>query len=552
MFQIKVTEFFESQNSHESLGNSELFHLLQKSKLHEKHLSINVDKLRSKVNRLEAIIRELKQGNFDVSLETVLEQERKAHQSEIFGKSSERSTEDEIAANASAHADLIIPGANANDSGEAGGSGGVKAKRSRLPSVRYPKAEVTEVHITPEVPPECPCCSKEMKDTGLTEESEKVTVIPKKVLIERQIRHKFGCTHCHGAIVTAVLPPCLVPGGSYADALVIDVAIAKYFDLMPIQRYIRAAERCGVMGLPSASLIEGTHVLASRLRVVYRLLKQEILKERVLHADETPHRMLEGSDRDSWFFWGFLGKTAAYFEVHDTRSGDVASEFLKSALCEFLVSDVYSGYGKAVRETNSDRVGKGLPLISCAYCNAHARRYFKKAKDVFAAESKFFTDRYMAIYFLESQLKQLRAKDPNLPKDKILEIRGKMWVFYEQMKERAETEQFKYSDKSSIVRAMNYFLKNYKGLTLFLAHEHLPIDNNPAERILRNPVIGRKTWYGTHSPQGAETAAVLFSIFESCKLNTVTPSAYLKRLIQALHAGEPLFTPATYKTTLSY
>ena len=134
MFQIKVTEFFESQNSHESLGSIELFHLLKKSKLHEKNLSQDNDKLRIKVNRLESIIRELKQGNFDISLETVLEQERKVHQAEIFGKSSERSTQEEIAANVSANDDLIIPGAN--DPGEA--DGGVKAKRSRLPSVRYP------------------------------------------------------------------------------------------------------------------------------------------------------------------------------------------------------------------------------------------------------------------------------------------------------------------------------------------------------------------------------------------------------------------------------
>jgi transposase len=390
-----------------------------------------------------------------------------------------------------------------------------------------------------------------MNDSGLTEVSERLTVIPRKVLIERKIRHKFGCTRCHGAIVTAALPPCLVPGGSYTDALLLDVAISKYFDLMPIQRYIRAAERCGVIGLPSASLIEGTHVLATRLRVVYRMLKQEVLQERVIHADETPHRMLEGADRDHWFFWGFLGKTAAYFETHDTRSGDVASEFLKASLCDFLVSDVYSGYAKAVRATNEHRTAQGLTQVTCVYCNAHARRYFKKAKDVFAAESKFFTDRYMSIYFLESQLKKFRAKDPHLPVDKVLEIRGKMRVFYEQMQSRAETEQFNYSDKSSIAKAMNYFLKNYRGLTLFLSNENLPIDNNAAERILRNPVIGRKSWYGTHSPDGADTAAVLFSIFESCKLNQVNPAAYLKALIQSLHAGTSLFTPAVYKTTLS-
>lgn len=544
MFQIKVTEFFQTENSYDFLEKRELFHLFQKSRFNEKNLSQDNDKLRSKVSRLESVINELKQGNLDISLETVLEQERRTHQSELFGKSSERSTPEEVAANVDEN--LIIPGANAP--GE--NNGVAKEKRKRLPSERYPNAELVESHVTLDVPPLCPCCNQPMKDCGLTEQSEKLTVIPRKVLVERQIRHKFGCPSCHGAIVTAPLTPSLVPGGSYTDALLIDVAIAKYFDLMPIQRYIRAAERCGVMGLPSASLIEGTHVLVSRFRVVYRMLKQELLKERVLLADETPHKMLEGADRDSWYFWGFLGKTAAYFEAHGTRSGSVASEFLKTSLCEFLVSDVYSGYAKAVRETNESRSTQALPQVTNVYCNAHARRYFKKAADAFAGESKFFTDRYMSIYFLESQLKQMRVKDPNLPEDKVLEIRGKMRIFYEQMKSRAETEQFAYSDKSSIAKAMNYFLKNYTELTLFMTNECLPIDNNGAERILRNPVIGRKTWYGTHSPAGADTAAVLFSIFESCKLNEVNPAMYMKALVQSLHSGAPLFTPAVYKNNL--
>ena len=51
---------------------------------------------------------------------------------------------------------------------------------------------------------------------------------------------------------------------------------------------------------------------------------------------------------------------------------------------------------------------------------------------------------------------------------------------------------------------MSYFLENYDGLTLFLKNPSLPIDNNQQERLLRNPVVGRKTWYGTHSKRGAQ------------------------------------------------
>ena len=101
--------------------------------------------------------------------------------------------------------------------------------------------------------------------------------------------------------------------------------------------------------------------------------------------------------------------------------------------------------------------------------------------------------------------------------------------------------------KSSFGKAMSYFLNNYVGLTEFLNHSDLPMDNNPQERLLRNPVIGRKTWYGTHSKRGAETAAILFSIVGPCKLNQVNPREYIKNLVQDLHQGKDPYTPREFK-----
>lgn len=95
--------------------------------------------------------------------------------------------------------------------------------------------------------------------------------------------------------------------------------------------------------------------------------------------------------------------------------------------------------------------------------------------------------------------------------------------------------------------AMNYFLKNYVGFTRFIDNTSLPIDNNPQERLLRNPVIGRKTWYGTHSERGAETSAILFSLVESCKLNKINPRIYFKNLVQDLHLGKKAYTPKEFK-----
>lgn len=107
-----------------------------------------------------------------------------------------------------------------------------------------------------------------------------------------------------------------------------------------------------------------------------------------------------------------------------------------------------------------------------------------------------------------------------------------------------------YSSKSKIGIAMSYFLKNYDEFILFIKSKDLPIDNNSQERLMRNPVVGRKTWYGNHSKRGAKTTAILFSLVESCKLNKVNPREYFKKLVEDLHQGKKPYTPATYAATV--
>lgn len=123
-----------------------------------------------------------------------------------------------------------------------------------------------------------------------------------------------------------------------------------------------------------------------------------------------------------------------------------------------------------------------------------------------------------------------------------------MKPLFEAMKKTAEAQKEGVSSKSSLSTAINYFLRNYKEFTIFLNHLDLPIDNNHQERQLRNPVIGRKTWYGTHSKRGAKTAAILFSIVESCKLNKVNPRAYFSKLVQSIHGNKVSFTPKEFKS----
>jgi len=409
--------------------------------------------------------------------------------------------------------------------------------RVKKPSERYPNIPVREQLITQNPAPLCPYCIKDMIDSGMTEDSEQLTVIPKKYEILKQMRVKYRCS-CQGAVVTAPAPARIIPGGTYSDEMIVDVVLSKYCDLIPIERYAAMAGRGGLKDLPPQSLIELTHSFADFVSPAYKLIKKGVLASRVLHADETPHRMLEGSDKKSWFLWGFSTLEHCFLECHSTRSGDVASDVLMKSWCEFLMSDAYSGYGKAIRLANEKRLEAGKPMIRCAYCNAHARRYFHKAWSKYK-ESEFYLDHYHEIYRLNSESK-------GQPPPKILELRSQMRPHFEAMKTKALQELASYPDASKYAKALKYFLKFYTELTLFLDHWEVPIDNNSQERLLRNHVVGRKIWYGTHSERGALTAAILFTLVETCKLNHVNPREYFKRLVADLHAGLTPITPVEF------
>jgi hypothetical protein len=293
------------------------------------------------------------------------------------------------------------------------------------------------------------------------------------------------------------------------------------------------ADRGGVIGLPANTLIQGTHNLANFLAPVYKKIKDEVMTSKVLHADETPHRMLEGDDKSHWYLWGFSTTCASYFEAHDTRSGSVAADIIKESKCEFLVSDVFSGYAKAVTDSNVYRRENNLPVIENVYCNAHARRKFKESESSFERESRLFLWCFEKIYRLE-KLKDFKHR--------------RQWQlhYYRVMERFGLKIKSSYSSKSSLVKGIDYLIKNLSQLTLFLKFEDVPIDNNSQERLMRSPVVGRKTWYGTHSIRGAETNAVLFSLVESCKLNKVNPREYFKDIVHAIHEKRNIFTPHEY------
>src|SRR2546428_11264862 len=81
---------------------------------------------------------------------------------------------------------------------------------------------------------------------------------------------------------------------------------------------------------------------------------------------------------------------------------------------------------------------------------------------------------------------------------------------------------------------------HWDGLTVFVERPEVAMDNNTAERILRNPVVGRKNYYGSGSVWSAHLAAMMFSVIQTVLLWGLNPHHWLHAFLQACadHGGQ--------------
>ena len=74
---------------------------------------------------------------------------------------------------------------------------------------------------------------------------------------------------------------------------------------------------------------------------------------------------------------------------------------------------------------------------------------------------------------------------------------------------------------------------HWEGLTVFVDRPDVPMDNNAAERRLRNPVTGRKAYYGSGSQWSAKLASLVFTVLQTVLLWGLNPNHWLGSFLQA-------------------
>ena len=255
----------------------------------------------------------------------------------------------------------------------------------------------------------------------------------------------------------------------------------------------------------------------------YEALCRQALAAEVAFVDETYWRVMEQDSRAPWWVWCVTTDDAAAYWIRSKRSHEAAAEVLGS-FQGVLMSDGYAVY---------EALARGSPGITPVHCWAHVRRKFIEAESSFPQECQHAVDLIGELYAVEREA-PFGNRDGQA---EILALRRRLRhersrPVIDALREWAYATKPAVLPRSSLGKALAYMLSLWPGLTAFLENPRVPLDNNAAERALRGVVVGRKNHYGSHSRRGAETAAMLYTLFESAKLAGVDPHAYV---LEATH-----------------
>jgi len=265
------------------------------------------------------------------------------------------------------------------------------------------------------------------------------------------------------------------------------------------------------------------------LELIYRRLRQKLLEQEILHADETTIQVLKEPGRaaeSESFMWlyrtGCVGPPIVLFEYQPTRSGEHPKRFLEG-FKGYLHVDGYAGYHE-------------IPDVILAGCWGHVRRKFDEAlkglpasrRKTGGTKAQEALDQINRLFAIERELKGLSPEE----RLKARNLRSRPVV--EEFRKWLGDVMAAILPKSLFGVAVKYALNQWEKLVRFLEDGRIEISNNRAERSIKPFVIGRKNWLFANTPKGAHASAIIYSIVETAKENLLDPYAYLTHLFEKL------------------
>ena len=183
-------------------------------------------------------------------------------------------------------------------------------------------------------------------------------------------------------------------------------------------------------------------------------------------------------------------------------------------------------------------LAKDCDDLLLAFCWAHVRRDFLKAARSWPElASWLFTwvDDIRELYRLNTA--RLEVWDETLPPPQqppaFVECHRDLESKLSQRQARCEAHLQEPALPLVQHQVLSRLCNHWDGLTVFVKRPEVAMDNNTAERMLRNPVVGRKNYYGSGSVWSAHLAAMMFSVIQTVLLWGLNPPHWLSAFLQA-------------------
>lgn len=394
-----------------------------------------------------------------------------------------------------------------------------RANRGSLPA-HLPREEII---VEPEAKA-CPCCGGALHVIG-EDTSERLDKLPAKLRVIVTRRPRYACRSCTDGVIQALAPNRLIAGGLPTEALVADVLVSKYADHLPLYRQVQILAREGV-NIDRSTLCHWVGFAAVELEPLHARLIEILKGSTKLFCDETRCPVLDpgrGKTKTGYLWaiarddrpWGGGDPPAVAYQYAPGRGGEHARALL-AGFTGTLQVDGYAGYNALADAT---RPGGAVTL---AFCWAHVRRQFYDiAKSGNAPIAAAALDKIGELYGIETDIRGRTAdqrRSARMARSKPLVDALKAWLG-EQLE--------KLSKGSALAEAIRYGLNHWQGLSRFLEDGRIEIDSNVVERCIRPIALNRKNALFAGSDEGGANWAIIASLIETCRLNTVNPHAWL-------------------------
>jgi transposase len=346
----------------------------------------------------------------------------------------------------------------------------------------------------------------------------------RRVYRRRRYRPTCSCG-THPGIVTAPPPAKLIPKSILGVSVWVTVLLDKFLFYRPSYRLLEDLSTQG-LDLSQGTLTEGLQRLLPLFEPVYDRLVEHSQQQAQWHADETRWMVFvtqEGKVGYRWYLWVFHSDDVVVFVLSPSRSHEVPEGHLGPVEEGILIVDRYAAY-QAMAQVKGGQ-------ILLAFCWAHVRRDFLTVARSWPDQETWalgWVDRIGVLYECnDRRLEAPRATLPFTARDQ--EVRRCITSMEQQRAEELAQLELHPARR----RVLESLRDHWTGLTVFVEHPEVPMDNNTAERSERGPVVGRKNYYGSGAVWSGRLAAMLFSLFQTLALWGINPRVWLTAYLTA-------------------